>query len=146
MAAAAVDREFGWIYASFELTSKWPGMVLGAHCVPFVSLWGTFGVSLGHLGQSWGTLWDTWGCIGASWGCLGTASGMPWDYSGPHWEKSIRGNPHRKPMALKYRACAQKQTRWNLPAGPAGPTDPGETVHELQFRTYLPHAPGIRMT
>ena len=55
-------------------------------------------------------------------------------------------------MALKYRACAQKMTRWNLhpdPGGPGGPRGlggPGETVHELPFRTYLPHAPGIRMT
>ena len=143
MAAAAVDREFWCVYASFELTLNCPGMFWGSHCAPFVSLWGTFGVSLVHLGQSWGALWATWGCIGASWECLETALGMPWDYSGPHWRKSVRWDPHRKPMALKYRACAQKQTRWNLPAGYAGH---GETVHELPFRTYLPHAPGIRMT
>ena len=146
MAAAAVDREFWCIYASFELTLKCPGMLWGPHCAPFVSLWGTFGVSLGHLGQSWGALWATWGCIGAFWECLETALGMPWDYSGPHWKKSVCRDHHRKPMALKYRACAQKQTRWNLPGGPGGPDGPDETVHKLQFRTYLPHAPGIRMT
>ena len=52
-------------------------------------------------------------------------------------------------MALKYRACAQKQTRWNthtVYGGDGGDGGDGETVHELQFRTYLPHAPGIRMT
>ena len=73
MAAAAVDREFGWIYVSFELTLKCPGMLLGQHCVPFVSLWGAFGVSLGHLGQSWGTLWDTRVSIETSSGRLETA-------------------------------------------------------------------------
>ena len=146
MAAAAVDREFGWICASFELTLKCPGMLSGPHCVPFVSLRGTFGVSSGHLGQSWGALWATWACIGASWERLGIALGMPWDFSGPHSKKNVHSDTHRKPMALKYRACAQKLTRWNLPAGPAGPTVPGETVHKLPFRTYLPHAPGIRTT
>ena len=84
MAAAAVDREFGCIYASFELILKCAGMLSGPHCVPFVSLWGTSGVSLGHLGQSWGALWATWGCIEASWERLGIALGMPWDYSAPH--------------------------------------------------------------
>ena len=101
VAAAAVDREFWCIHASFELTLKGPGMLWGLHCAPCVSLWGTYAVSLGHLGRSWGY-------IGVSWECLGTALGMPWDFSGPHWKKSVRGNPHRKPMALKYRACAQK--------------------------------------
>ena len=143
MTAAAVDWEFGCTYASFELILKYAGMHSGPHCVPFVSLWGTSGVPLGHLGQSWGALWATWGCIEASWERLGIALEMPWNYSGPHWEKSVCRDTHRKPMALKYRACAQKQTRWNLPGGPAAH---GETVHELLFRTYLPHAPGIRMT
>ena len=45
-------------------------------------------------------------------------------YSGPHWKKSVRGNPHRKPMALKYRACAQNLTRWNLHPDPSGPEGP----------------------
>ena len=100
MAAAAVDREFWCIYASFDLTLKCPGMLWGLHCPPFVSLWRTFGVSLGHLGQSWGALWATWGCIGASWGRLGIALGMPWDCFwdafGLPWassEKNVRGNP-----------------------------------------------------
>ena len=78
MAAAAVDREFWCIYASFELTLKCPGMLWGLHCASFVSLWGTFGISLGHLGQSWGALWAAWGCIGASWGCFGDALGLFW--------------------------------------------------------------------
>ena len=111
-------------------------MLQGLHCAPFVSLLGTFGASLGHLGKSWGTLWDTLGCIGASWGC---SEGI----LGQHWRFGVHGG---EPRALKYRACAQKQTRWNSPGGPGGPGGPGETVHELQFRTYLPHAPGIRMT
>ena len=108
MAAAAVDREFGWIYASSELSLKCPGMLSGPHCVPFVSLCGTFGVSLGHLGQSWGPLWATWACIGAFWERLGIALGMPWDFSEPPSRKNVRSDTHRKPMALKYRACAQK--------------------------------------
>ena len=83
MAAAAVDREFWCIYASFELTLKCPGMLWGLHCAPFVPLWGTFGVSLGHLGQSWGALWATWAALGRPggalellWGCLGTILGL----------------------------------------------------------------------
>ena len=143
VAAATVDREFWCIHASFELTLKGPGMLWGLHCAPCVSLWGTFGVSLGHLGRSWAHFGATWRCIRVPWGCLGTALGMPWDFSGPHWKKSVRGNPHRKPMALKYRACAQKQTRWNTHTVYGGD---GETVHELQFRPPVPHAPGIRMT
>ena len=140
MAAAAVDRGIWSLYAPFELTLKCPSMLWGPHLAPFVSLWGTFADSLVHLGQSWGALCTTWGCIGASWGRLGIALGMPWNYSGPHWEKSVRRDTHRKPMALKFRACAKKQTRCNLPAGH------GETVHGLPFRTYLPHALGIRTT
>ena len=112
MAAAAVDREFWCIYASFELTLKCPGMLWGPHCAPFVSLWGTFGVSLGHLGQSWGALWATWGCIGASWECLGIALGMPWDYSEPHWEKMCTGTPTASRW-LSSTAPAHK----NRPAG-----------------------------
>ena len=114
-------------------------MLWGLLCAPFVSLLGTFVASLEHLGQSWGALWATWGCIGASWGYLGDPLGL----FGASLGKKVRRNPHRKPMALKYRACAQKQASWNLPGGPGAP---GETVHELQFRTYPPHAPGIRMT
>ena len=73
MAAAAVDREFSCVYASFELTLKCPGMPSGPHCAPFVSLLKTFVTSLEHLGQSWGTLWDTWVSIETSSGRLGTA-------------------------------------------------------------------------
>ena len=119
MAAAAVDREFGWIYVSFELTLKCPGMLSGPHCVPFVSLRGTFGVSLGHLGQSWGALWATWACIGASWDRLGIALGMPWDFSGPHSRKNVRWDTHRKPMASST-APADK----NRPAGTCQPVQP----------------------
>ena len=72
MAAAAVDREFWCIYASFELTLKCPGMLWGLHCAPFVSLWGTFGVSLGHLGLHWGVL-------GVPWNCFRDALGQFWD-------------------------------------------------------------------
>ena len=90
---------------------------------------------MGHLGLHWGVL-------GVPWDCFGDALGLSW----ASLEKNVRGNPHRKPMALKYRACAQKQTRWNSPGGPGGPGGPGETVHELQFRPPVPHAPGIRMT
>ena len=114
-------------------------MFWGLHCAPFVPLLGTFGASLGHLGQFWDTLWDTWGCTGESWGCSGGILGQ-------HWTFGVHRRPLRKPKALKYRACAQKQACWNLHGGPGGPGDDGETVHELQFRTYPPHAPGIRMT
>ena len=69
-----------------------------------------------------GSLWLPWGLFGLPFG--------PWE-------------PHRKPMALKYRACAQNQTRWNTHTVYGGD---GETVHELQFRPPVPHAPGIRMT
>ena len=78
MATAAVDREFWCIYASFDLTLKCPGMLSGPHCAPFVSLWGTFGVSLGHLGQSWGALWVHWGVLGAPCNCFGDALGLFW--------------------------------------------------------------------
>ena len=78
-------------------------MLWGLHCAPFVSLLGTFVASLEHLGQSWGTLWDTWVSIETS---------------------SGHRRPLRKPRALKYRACAQKLTRWNLHADPGGPVGP----------------------
>ena len=90
---------------------------------------------MGHLGLHWGVLELPWDCFGDDFGLFWASS-----------EKNVRRDTHRKPMALKYRACAQKLTRWNLPGGPGGPGGPGETVHELAFRTYLPHAPGIRMT
>ena len=122
------------------------GVLWGLHCVPFVSLWVALGSLWDALGRHWDALGHTLGHLGLHWGVLG----MPWDHfgmSGDHfgtyWNSGVRRNPHRKPMALKYRACAQKQASWNLPTGPGGS---GETVHELQFRTYLPHAPGIRMT
>ena len=119
MAAAAVDREFWFIYVSFELTLKCPGMLSGPHCVPFVSLCGTFGVSLGHLGQSWGT----WACIGASWERLGIALGMPWDFSGPHSRKMSAGTPIASRW-LSSTAPAHK----NRPAGicPAVPPVPAK--------------------
>ena len=79
MAAAAVDREFGCIYSSFGLILKCAGMLPGPHCcVLFVPLWGTSGVSLGHLGQSWGALWDIWHCPPSSWERLGIALGLFW--------------------------------------------------------------------
>ena len=145
MAAAAVDREFWCAYASFELTLKCPGMLWGPHCAPFVSLWDAFGVSLGHLCQSWGAPWATWGCIGAFWGCLETALGMPWDYSGPYWKKGVCRDHHRKPMVLKYRECT-KTDPLEFACRSRGSQGSEETVHELPFKTYLPHAPGIRMT
>ena len=146
MAAGAVDREFLCI---------WSARVSFGACIAFLLFlfgepWALFGTPWGAIWMPEGTLWGTWDCIGVSWGCLGTTSGhlgldVGWsgDHFGTYWNSGVRRNPHRKPMALKYRACAQKQASWNLPGGPAGP---GETVHELQFRTYLPHAPGIRMT
>ena len=137
VAAAAVDREFGCIEVFLELNSKCPGMLWGLNCHSLASLWKTFGVSLGtlanlgvHFGPSGATLGRLGTALGPLLGCLRAILCLV-------RKKSVRGKPHRKPMALKYRACAQKQTRWNLP---------GETVHELPFRTYLPHAPGIRMT
>ena len=118
--------------------------------------WALFGTPWGAIGTPWGTLWGTWDCIGVSWECLGTTSGhlglnvgMSGDHFGTHWNFGLRRNPHRKPMALKYRACAQKQASWNLPTGPTGSADSGgsgETVHKLQFRPSVPHAPGVRMT
>ena len=85
---------------------------------------------MGHLGL--GVLEPPWDCVGHDFGLIWASS-----------EKSVHWDTHRKLIALKYRACAQKLTHWNFPAGSAGP---GETVHEVPFRTYLPHAPGIRMT
>ena len=97
---------------------------------------------MANLGTHFGHLRLHWGVLELPWGCFGDDFGLFWASS----EKKCPWEPHRKPMALKYRACAQKLTRWNLPGGPGGPGGPDETVHELPFRTYLPHAPGIRMT
>ena len=114
----------GHLFVPFgvPLDSLW--LPLGCSWDPFSAPW----APLGWLGALLGSLWLPWGLFGLPFG--------PWE-------------PHRKPMALKYRACAQKLTRWNLhtdPGGPAGPAGPGETVHELQFRPPVPHAPGVRMT
>ena len=89
---------------------------------------GSLGLSLGRLGAPSGCLGThngaPWGCIGVPWGCLGTTLGhleldvgMPGDHFGPYLTFGVRRNPHRKPMALKYRDCAQKQASWNLPGG-----------------------------
>ena len=129
VAAGAVDREFLCIYASFELALKCQGVL----CC-------SLGLSLGRLGAPLGCLGPHFGPPGNALGCLGEPWARCWHVWGSFWNSGVRRNPHRKPMALKYRACAQKQASWNLPGGP------GETVHELQFRSYLPHAPGIRMT
>ena len=67
----------------------------------------------------------------------------PWDHFGQHGRFGVRGTPHRKPMALEYRACAQKQACCiNIRIHP----DDGKLGHELQFRAYLPHTPGTRIT
>ena len=99
-----------------------------------------------------GLLWVTLGSLEAHFGTPGDALGRLGGILGQHWRFGVHRRPLRQPKALKYRACAQKQASWNLragpdgPDGPADPAGPGETAHELQFRTYLQHAPGIRMT
>ena len=130
MAAAAVDREFWCICVSFELNLKCPGMLSGPHCVPFASLWGTFGISLGHLGQSWGALWATWGCLGASSECLGIALGMPWDYSGPHCKKRDR----RTPIASRWLSSTAPAHK-NRPAGACPPVQPVPAKRSANYRS-----------
>ena len=71
-AAAAVDREFWCIRASFELTFKCPGMLWGLHCAPCISLWG----SLWRLvGSPWAVLGRTLGHLGL---CHGGALELLW--------------------------------------------------------------------
>ena len=89
----------------------------------------------GVIGMPWDTLWDTWGCIKVSWGGLGTTLGhlgldvgMPRDHFGPYLTFGVRRNPHRKPMALKYRACAQKEDGRNTHQDPSGPAGPVQMV------------------
>ena len=125
------------------LNSIWSARACFGDCLAlllslFWELLGPLWVTLGSFGTHFGTPGDALGslggAVGASWGSIGHL---------------VSTGPLRKLKALKYRACAQKQACWNLlggPGGPGGPGDPGETVHELQFRTYPPHAPGIRMT
>ena len=128
-------------------------------CIAFLlPLWEAFGSLWIATGFPWGTLWGTWGCIGTSWGCLGTTlaslgvtlwdpldswiplGGLgPWDHFGPHWTFGVWGKPHRKLMALKYRACAQKQACRNahsilrIQPVPAVLPVPAKWYHELQF-------------
>ena len=79
MAAAAVDREFWCIYASFELTLKCPSMIwdriaplLSLFGGPLASLWGTLG-SLGvHFGPPGAALGRPGNALKLLWGCLGT--------------------------------------------------------------------------
>ena len=106
-----------------------PGHTLGRSFCSFVSPLENFVVSLGSLGTHIGT-------PGAPLGRLGDASGQ-------HWRFGLHRRPLRKPMALKYCACAPKLVRWNSHPNLRGD---GGVVHKLQFRAYLPHAPGIRMT
>ena len=80
---------------------------------------------------------------------------MPWDYSGPHWKKSVRQDTHRKPMALKYRACADplefarrsrrssrsrrnspRTTVQDLPSTRAGDQDDVSFTNSLKRWTY----------
>ena len=71
MAAAAVDRQFGCIYASFELSLKCGGMLSGPHCVSLGNLWRLFGApwavlerTLRHLGRSGSAFELLWGRLG----------------------------------------------------------------------------------
>ena len=107
-------------------------MLWGLHCAPFVS----FGNLHGLFGTPWAASGHTLGHLGLHQDVLGASRDSFGDFAST-------GDPLRKPMALKYRACAQKQTRWNTHTVYGGD---GETVHELQFRPPVPHAPGIRMT
>ena len=89
---------------------------LGLSGGPLASHWGT----LANLGTHFGHRRLHWGVLELPWDCFGDDFGLFWASS----EKNCPWEPHRKPMALKYRACAQKQASWNLPAGPAGPGGP----------------------
>ena len=96
---------------------------------PLASHWGT----LANLGTHFGHLRLHWGVLELPWGCFGDDFGLFWASS----EKNSPWDPHRKPMALKYCACAQKQASWNLPAGPGGPVQirrngPQTTVQTLR--------------
>ena len=64
------------IFASFDLTLKCLGILSGSHCTPLVSLWGTFGVSLGHPGRPLGHLGLHWSLLAAPWNCFGDALGL----------------------------------------------------------------------
>ena len=79
MAAAAVDREFWCIYASFELTLKCAGMLgdriallLSLFGEPLASLWGTLGSLGAHFGPPGAALGRPGSALKLLWGCLGT--------------------------------------------------------------------------
>ncbi len=146
--AGAVDREF------FDIASP-PlppfGIPLGqllASCAPLGCPWapleptlafsGSFGVPFGCLWASFGAplgqLWASFAPLGCPWAPFGVPR-LPLGASGQLGR--LRG-PHRKPMALKYRAWRQNQDPRNLPADPPDPpdpADPGEVVARSAVRS-----------
>ena len=93
----------------------------GVYRAPLNSLWSAracFGDCIALLlslfwEPSW-PLWNTLGSLGAHFGTPGSPLRHLRGVSGQHWRFCVHRRPLRKPRALKYRACAQKLTRWNL--------------------------------
>ena len=138
MAAAAVDGEFGCIYASFELNLKCPGMLSGPHCVPFVGTLGSLGAHFGPPGAASGRPGSA---LELLWGCLGTILGL----IGKKMLKVSAGSPIASRW-LSTTAPAHK----NRPAGihvriPRVPKVPAKWFANYSSGPSF-HASGIRMT
>ena len=139
----------GFLRTRFEV----PGRPLGLHCVPFVSLWGALGSLWDALGRHWDAFGHTLGHLGLHWGVLG----MPWDHFGTPWARCwhVWGSfwdilelwcPQEPPSQADGSQVPRLRTK----------TDPLELASwssrslrngtRTALRTYLPHAPGIRMT
>ena len=103
---------------------------------PLSFLWG----SSAHLGARFGPLHRD--VFRVPWGCVGDGLML----FGASFKKCSAGS-HREPMALKYCACAQNLTQWNL-HGPCDPEVPAVTGNRstTKIQTPIPHALGIRMT
>ena len=124
------------------------------------SQWNVFGAHFALLGQLWASFWEPLGR-------LGLPRGPPWRHFGPPWAPvGLRGaicgtlgtqgqlemtsGPKRtsnsEQMALKYRACAQKESsRGSAPAAPAAPSAPylPKVAHEPQLPTPLHSRRGL---
>ena len=97
MAAGAVDREFWPIWT--PLNSLWSARACFGDCIALL---------LSLFWEPWWPIWSTLGSLGAHFGTPGSPSGRPRGVSGQRWRFCVHRRRHRKPMALKYRACAQK--------------------------------------
>ncbi len=140
--AGAVDREFfdiasppfphlGSLWANFWLLA----LLWGALGLPWSPLWPSqapLGCPLAAFGRPLGPLWANFGRLSLLWGALGLPLGCLGSLWGALGQLGRLRGPHRRPMALKYRAWRQNQASGNLPADPA---DPGEVVARSAVRS-----------